>query len=342
MTADPKHDRATEASSEDRLLARIRRSLSVSRKKSSSLRLAIGDDAALLRPRRGGETVLTCDWFLQGTHFLLDRHPPDAVGWKCLARAASDLAAMGAEPRCFLLSMALPAQATGSWLSEFLRGLQAASRKLECPAAGGDTTRHAKVLINVTVIGECRRGSAVLRNGAKPGDAVFVSGRLGEAEYGLRLIRSGRGRINARDARLRKHLYPQPRLAIGSWLAQQRLATAMMDLSDGLSADLPRLCEASGVGARIIARRIPGPRLSGLQARESDRLALVLDGGDDYELLFTVSRHRISQIPPRIGRISLTPIGQVVAARGILTDTGERQETPLARRGWDPFRGSFR
>lgn len=338
MTADPKHDRASEASSEDHLLARIRRSLSVSRKKSSSLRLAIGDDAALLRPRRGGETVLTCDWFLQGTHFLLDRHPPDSVGWKCLARAASDLAAMGAEPRCFLLSMALPAEATGSWLSEFLRGLQAASRKLECPAAGGDTTRHEKVLINVTVIGECRRGNAVLRNGAKPGDAVFVSGRLGQAEYGLRLMRSGRGRINPRDARLRKHLYPQPRLAIGTWLAQQRLATAMMDLSDGLSADLPRLCEASGVGARVEAKRIPAVKLSLLDAKKYDALDLALHGGDDYELIFTVDREDIRRIPRSIAGTPLILIGEVLNDRRICLANQDGAEAPLARKGWDPFR----
>ena len=330
------------ASTEDDLLARIRRALATPRRSSSRLALPIGDDAAILRPRPGFQTFLTCDWFLEGAHFLLDRHPPHSVGWKCLARAASDLAAMGAEPRCFLLSMAIPSTHTGRWLDLFLSGLRAAARRLDCPAAGGDTTRSERVVINVTVVGECRRGRAVRRSGAHPGDAIFVSGRLGEGEMGLQLIRAGKGPIDARDPQLRKHLYPEPRLELGAWLASKRLATAMMDLSDGLSSDLPRLCEASGVGARIIARRIPGPRLSGLLARESDRLALVLDGGDDYELLFTVSRHRISQIPRRIGRISLTPIGQVVAARGILIDTGERQETPLARRGWDPFRGSFR
>jgi thiamine-monophosphate kinase len=324
---------------EDDLLARIRRALAAPRRSSSRLALAIGDDAAIFRPRPGYETVLTCDWFLEGAHFLFDRHPPDSVGWKCLARATSDLAAMGAKPRCFLLSIAISSTHSGRWLDLFLSGLRSAARKLDCPAVGGDTTRSDRVAINMTVVGECRRGRAVRRSGAHPGDAIFVSGRLGEAERGLQLIRAGKGPIDARDPRLRKHLYPEPRLELGAWLASKRLATAMMDLSDGLSSDLPRLCEASGVGARIVARRIPGPRPSGLQGQESDGLALVLDGGDDYELLFTVSGHRISQIPRRIGRISLTAIGQVVAAKGILIDTGERQEAPLAKKGWDPFRG---
>lgn len=336
MTADSKLGKLTAASSEGDLLARIRRSLSTSQQ-DSSLKLAIGDDAAILRPRPGYETILTCDWFLQGTHFLLDRHPPDSIGWKCLARAASDLAAMGAEPRCFLLSLALPTEVTGTWLDEFLRGLRAASRKLNCPVAGGDTTRNEKVLINITVVGESRRGKAVLRNGAKPGDAIFVSGRLGEAEYGLRLLRNKKGRSNPRDARLSKHLYPQPRLAIGAWLAQQQLATAMMDLSDGLSADLPRLCEAGGVGARIDARRIPVAKLSSLDAKKYDALDLSLHGGDDYELLFTVAPKDIRRIPRGIAGTPLTLIGEVLRHKSICLINRDGNETPLARKGWDPF-----
>jgi len=326
------------ASSEDQLLARIRRALSVPQGNSASLRLAIGDDAAVFRPRSGYETILTCDWFLEGSHFLREQHPPDSVGWKCLARAASDLAAMGAEPRCFLVSLAIPAAATGVWLDGFLRGLRAASLKLSCPAAGGDTTRHDQILINTTVVGECRRGQAILRDGARPGDAIFVSGPLGEAELGLRLIRNHQRRLSRHDARLRKHLYPQPRLRVGTWLAQQRLATAMMDLSDGLSSDLPRLCAASGVGARIEARRIPIPRLSGPESKKYDAFQLALYGGDDYELLFTVAAENISRIPRRVAGSPLILIGRVVHETNILLIAESRQEIPLLRKGWDPFR----
>lgn len=326
------------ASDEDDLLARIRRALTGLSAGSSALRLDIGDDAAILRPRPGNEIILTCDWFLQDTHFLLDRHPPDSVGWKSLARAVSDLAAMGAEPRCFLLSIALPASHTGKWLSEFLRGLQSASRKLNCAAAGGDTTRGDRVFLSMTVVGECRRDRAVLRSGAKPGDAIFVSGRLGEAELGLRLVGSTKGRTGARDSRVRKHLYPQPRLALGAWLCRQRLATSMMDLSDGLSSDLPRLCEASGVGARIEAGRVPAVNPSNVDTRKYDAHELALHGGDDYELLFTVAREKIARIPRRFGGVPVTLIGQVIREKSILVKTNSLEEIPLAKKGWDPFR----
>ena len=336
MRAKPR-SRTTATTSEDDLLSRIRRALAGSPGSSLPLRLAIGDDAAIFRPRPGHETILTCDWFLQGTHFLLDRHPPGSIGWKCLARAVSDLAAMGAAPRCFLVSITLPATHTGNWLNEFLRGLRSASHKLNCPAAGGDTTRRDQVLINITVVGECRRARAVLRSGAKPGDAIFVSGRLGEAELGLRLIRGRKVRPDLRDSRLRKHLYPQPRLALGAWLAEQRLATSMMDLSDGLSSDLPRLCEASGVGARIEARRIPCAKLSNVDAKKQNALELALHGGDDYELLFTVAPKKIAQIPRRIAGTSLTLIGHVVRENSVLLMKEARTEIPITPQGWDPF-----
>src|ERR1700720_2267739 len=118
----------------------------------------MGDDAALLSPARGSEIVLTCDWFLEGPHFLRDKHPADSVGWKCLARAVSDIAAMGGQPRCFLLSLALPNTHTGRWLNQFLAGLRRAARKFKCPLAGGDTTRRREILANVMVFGEIRFG----------------------------------------------------------------------------------------------------------------------------------------------------------------------------------------
>jgi thiamine-monophosphate kinase len=322
---------------EGALVDRVRRAFSAPGS-ASSLRIAIGDDAAVWRPTPGHEIILTCDWFLEGTHFLLDRHPAHSVGWKALARAASDLAAMGAVPCCFLLSLALPVSLTGEWLEEFLRGLRAASQNLNCPAAGGDTTRRDRVLISLTVVGECRDGRAILRSGARPGDALFVSGRLGEAEYGLRLIRQNAGRLNSRDPHLRKHLYPQPRLAVGTWLAERRLASAMLDLSDGLSTDLPRLCQASAAGARLEAQRIPCPGIPKVDARKVDPLSLAIHGGDDYELLFTVPPRNISQIPRRIAGVPVTLIGHITREKQILLVAENRNKSPLPQKGWDPFK----
>src|SRR5882672_10849046 len=176
--------------SENSILERILKRMADSTKNLSgrAAHLGIGDDAALFRPKRGHEVILTCDWFLEGTHFLRKKHPPDAVGWKCLARALSDIAAMGGTPRCFLLSLAFPETHTGRWLDLFLGGLSRASRRFRCPLAGGDTTCRREILINVAVVGEVPTGHAVLRSGARPGNILYVSGSLGEAELGLQLL----------------------------------------------------------------------------------------------------------------------------------------------------------
>jgi thiamine-monophosphate kinase len=305
----------------------------------SAIRIGIGDDAALFRPQRGYETILTCDWFLEGTHFLRNRHSPDAVGWKCLARAVSDVAAMGGVPRCFLLSLALPDSHTGRWLEEFLGGLCRAAREFECVLAGGDTTRQREILINVTVVGEVRTSRAVLRSGARAGDILYVSGYLGEAELGLRMLRKGKGRVTARNPRMRKHLYPEPRLTLGQWLCDRRLATAMMDLSDGLSSDLPRLCAASGVGALIDGAKIPSVQIpDSNRSRGIDPLQLALHGGDDYELLFTVPPGKARRLPRAFRGVALTAIGKIIEMQKlILLDEGGH-ERKLAPGGWDPFR----
>lgn len=315
------------------------------------LSLGIGDDAALFPPTRGCETILTCDWFLEGTHFLRGKHPPDSVGWKCLARAVSDVAAMGGTPRCFLLSLAIPEAATGHWLDAFLQGLRRAAQRLDCALAGGDTTRRGEILVNVSVIGEVRKGRALRRDGARAGDLLYVSGRLGEAERGLRLLRQQRGMANSRDARLQKHLYPEPRLGLGAWLVEKRIATAAMDLSDGLSSDLPRLCAASGVGVRIDAAKLPvvalPPRNRGARRNAKrkqihlvadEALQLALHGGDDYELLFTVPKRKATQIPKSFGGIPVTVIGEITADRKIVVVGQNSRSTVLQPGGWDPFR----
>jgi thiamine-monophosphate kinase len=326
-------------SGEAAVLGRIEEIAARTQIRSSGLRLGIGDDAALFKCTAGFDQVLTCDWFLEGSHFLRDKHPPDSVGWKCLARAISDVAAMGGVPRCFLLSLALPTSHTGVWLDQFLGGLRRAAKRFGCALAGGDTTQRQDILINLSVMGEVRTGRAILRSGAQPGDVLFVSGRLGEAELGLRLIRKGKRLANGRDPLLRKHLYPEPHLALGRWLAEKRLASAMMDLSDGLSTDLPRLCAASGVGARIEAAKIPAVQMPKAgHGGDTTLLDLALHGGDDYELLFTVPRKKLKQLPRFQNRTRLTAIGEITSERSVLLIDRTGRTLPLPNRGWDPFR----
>jgi len=315
-------------------LKRIASGAKAARLSKVGVHLGIGDDAALFAPRTGRQMILTCDWSLEGTHFLRDKHPADAVGWKSLARAVSDVAAMGGTPRCYLLSLALPPSHTGRWLGEFLRGLRRASHAFRCELAGGDTTRRDEILINITVAGEIAPGQALRRTGARAGDLIFVSGRLGEADRGWEHLRKVRGRVRADDRLLRKHLYPEPRVALGKWLAKNGLATAAMDVSDGLSIDLSRLCMASGVGALVDVASLPMLR----DVERGKAVKLALHGGDDYELLFTVAPRKAHHIPRRFRGLQLTPIGRIMREKKIEAHAENGSVHRLRPGGWDPFR----
>jgi len=246
---------------------------------------------------------------------------------------------MGGAPRCFLVSLALPETHTGRWLDVFLGGLRRASRKFQCPLAGGDTTRRNEILINVTVVGEVRAGSAGLRSGARVDDILYVSGRLGEAELGLRIVQQSEGAASKKNTLTRKHLYPEPRLAPGQWLVKTNLATAMADLSDGLASDLSRLCAASAVGARVEKVKIPRVQTPDLaQKHGRDPLQLALHGGDDYELVFTVPPGKAKLLPKSFRGVRLTPIGKITRTRELLVLGENGRATPLLSRGWDPFR----
>ncbi len=328
--------------SEQALIERIRRAIpSHSRraaKASATLRLGIGDDAALIAPSRGMDFVVTCDAFIENVHFLLDVHPPDSVGYKALARATSDIAAMGATARFFLLTLALPAQRTGKWLDGFIAGMARAAREYRLVLAGGDVSSHSSVAISITVIGEVAPGAALTRSGARPGDLIYVSGTLGAAQLGLQLVRRQLHRQKKWKPLLRQHCYPAIRIALGNFLAARRLASAAIDLSDGLSTDLARLCAASRVGATIFRERIPKVAIPAqLRTRGFDPLAFALHGGDDFELLFTVPRRMAKKIPAGHHGARLTHIGEITRVRKILLVGDSGRATPLPARGWDHF-----
>jgi thiamine-monophosphate kinase len=328
---------------ERQLVEKIARALSWRKGEASALRLGIGDDAALLSPGGSAEWVLSCDTFLENVHFRVRTHPPYSVGYKALARASSDLAAMGATPRFFLLALALPASRTGSWLDAFLRGLGRAARELGITIIGGDTTKSRSVFVSITVLGEIALGRALARSGARPGDIIYVSGKLGRAQLGLELVLRGHARARKMRALVQPHLYPRIRLALGSWLARQRIATSAMDLSDGLSTDLARLCAASKVGAEIFANKIPDVALplaaaGKLGKRKLDPLQLALHGGEDYELLFTVPARHLMKLNQAPGAAALTAIGEITRNRQLILVHPDGHKEPLESFGWDPFR----
>jgi thiamine-monophosphate kinase len=328
---------------EDQLVERIGRKVPsiVGHGASRVLRLGIGDDSAILSPGGGSDWVLSCDAFLEGVHFLAKVHPPDSVGYKSLVRAASDLVAMGASPRYLVMTLALPASRIGTWLDGFLAGMARAARYLGMRLIGGDTTKSGSVSISITVLGEVPRGRALRRSGARPGDLIYVTGKLGRAQLGLELVRANLARRSGLQNVLRQHLYPRIPMKLGEWLAGSQIASAMMDISDGLSTDLTRLCAASRVGARIEAQHVPRVSIpAGLfrGARRMDPLQMALHGGDDYGLLIAVPRRRVNRLQRAPDFSSLTCIGEITPGRRILLVNDNGSTTALEAHGWDPFR----
>jgi thiamine-monophosphate kinase len=254
----------------------------------------IGDDCAVIRPRSGEELVFTTDFSIESRHFELATHSSADVGHKALARSLSDLAAMGSEPLFCLVSLALPKELTSRWVKGFYRGFMALAEKHRITLAGGDSSRFDKVVVDVMCCGRVPRGKALLRSGAQPGDGIFVTGELGESAHGF-ATRRGRA--------WKRHLRPQPRIAAG--LALRKLgASACMDLSDGLSLDLARLCKESGVSAELN---------KDLPVAPGATLEEALHGGEDYELVFTASE-RI-RVPAAIGGVRVSRIGTVQGGR---------------------------
>ncbi len=314
----------------------------LSRKQGAGVRLGIGDDAAVVELRHGHELILKSDLSIEGVHFLRDRHPPRAVGHRALARSLSDIAAMGGTPRYALISLAISQKTSRAWLDEFYAGVLALARRNALSVVGGDTAIVPdRISIDVVIAGEIAREKMIRRSGAQPGDQLFVSGRLGISALGLHRLKlkaSVRGRGKTLDAAAHAHLYPEPRLAVGRYLSQNNLATALIDVSDGLSTDLGHLCDASGVGARVWAERLPIP--DDLTTRERctlDPLSLALHGGEDYELLFTVPKHKVFRLPRRVHGVPLHWIGETRSARGLVLVLPGGHETPLQPRGYDHF-----
>jgi thiamine-monophosphate kinase len=283
----------------------------------SGLALGIGDDCAIYRPRGSREDLLfTTDMLVEDVHFHHRTHPPEALGHKALARGLSDIAAMGGVPRFCLLSLAAGERADRRWIDRFYNGLLRMARASGTPLAGGDLAHAAQTACDIVVCGTVPRGKALRRDGARAGHAIYVSGRLGGSALGLER-KTGKAWM--------RHLRPQPRLALGVFLRERVGASAAMDLSDGISLDLRRMALAAGLEAAIE----PPPRFPGATLEQA------LNGGEDYELLFTVDP-RVN-VPPRFEGVPLTRIG--VMRRG-LAGAVYLSGKLLPAQGYDHFRGS--
>lgn len=304
----------------------------------TSVDLGIGDDCALLRPQPGCQLAVSSDMLVEGRHFFPDVDPR-ALGHKALAVNLSDLAAMGARPLGFTLALALPS-VDDAWLDALAQGLFALADAHACPLVGGDTTRGPLNLC-ITVLGEVESGRALRRDAAQAGDDLYLSGRTGEARLALELLSNtdwavGHAAPGALD-RVRTRLErPTPRLALGR--ALESIAHAAIDLSDGLAGDLGHILRASRLGADIVAADLPvAPDLQSLP--EPHRRLCLLQGGDDYELLFTAPATARDAVQ-EAARASQTPvhrIGRLTDAPGLRLVDGNGVASPFEVRGFDHF-----
>lgn len=278
--------------------------------------LGIGDDAALFRVREGHQCVVSSDMLVEGRHFFADVSPR-ALGHKALAVNLSDLAAMGAEPLGFTLSIGLP-NVDEAWLAAFSEGLLALATAFNCPLIGGDTTRSPVLVLNVTIFGQVPVGQAIVRSGARVGDAIYVTGELGAPAYAVDLLRLNehiaRQQVDLSVARERLE-QPTPRVTLGQ--ALRSMASSMLDLSDGLAGDLRHILTASGVAARVDVDALPlHPAIRDLPKTQAWRYAV--SGGDEYELCFTANcapeTESALQSLARAHGVRISRVGKIVAA----------------------------
>jgi len=327
---------------------------------SASVPVGIGDDAAVVAFPSGENALLTTDSLVEGTHFTLGTVPARFVGRKSVAVSASDVAAMGGEARAALLSLVVPFDLEVSTFWQIIDGAAERCGELAMVLVGGNVARsRGPVVVDVTAMGSTVSGRTLVRSAARPGETLFVSGSIGGASCGLHLLESGvrlsvegrlvvpedlrSGPVEAAEACVRAQIDPTPRLGLGRALNEASLASACIDISDGLSVDLHRLCRASGVSARVDEPRLPisAETLAWERERKRDAAAAALGGGEDYELLFTSRDDAAVRAVGESLQIPLTPIGVIVEDPGetrVSIVSSDGSERPLAARGWDHFR----
>jgi thiamine-monophosphate kinase len=309
--------------SEKKLIRQIRNSAHG----GGSVVTGIGDDCAVLRIPTAHEMLVTTDFSIENVHFRRDWHTPEAVGRRCLTRGLSDIAAMGGDPQASFLSLAVPNECPQTWIDRFLQGLLGLAKEFKIPLAGGDTAASPHgIMADIVVIGSVPRGTAILRSGAKVGNRIYVTGDLGHSAAAIAALTQSHS-----TGRPRKSFRPLPRVAVGQYLRRHALASAMIDLSDGLSTDLEHICQESHVGAELDAEGIPRARDGAGKKRVA--LDFALHGGDDYELLFTSS----AAIPRKIAGIPITQIGRITRGAGMRLIAADGKSRLLQAQGWEHF-----
>jgi thiamine-monophosphate kinase len=335
-------DRPIRDLGENRLIARFRALASASL--GPGVIVGPGDDAAVLSADGDRLLLLACDMMVEGVHFRRHWATPRQIGWKAMAQNVSDIAAMGGSPFAAVASIAAPGDFPEAAAIDIADGLVAAASRYGASIVGGDLVGSTgPLVVDVAITGWVPRDHLLLRRGAAPGDAVLVTGSLGAAGAGLAVLEHG---LKEPDSSLladvlRAHHEPQPRLNEAWAIAVTGLASAMMDLSDGLADDLPRLCAESGVGARIHADAIPiAPACSWVARRLNlSDLAFALSGGEDYELLLTCPQQAVPQLQRAVldaTGAALTPIGEITAGEGITLVDAEGRQRPLGH-GFEHF-----
>jgi thiamine-monophosphate kinase len=320
---------------EDRLIARFFKPLA-----SHPGALGLTDDAAFIAPPPGCDLVLTTDAIVGGMHFFPD-DPPGQLARKALRVNLSDLAAKGARPLGFLLSLVLPGDVSDSWLSSFAAGLQADAETYGCPLFGGDTDRTPGPLtISIAMFGAVPAGTMVRRAGARPGDRVMVTGTIGDAALGVKLRRGAAWKLplEAREHLLSRYLVPQPRNELAAALRDH--ASAAMDVSDGLAGDLTKLCRVSEVAASIEVAKLPlSEAARAVLAAEPALLETILAGGDDYEILCTVAPGKAESFRAAGAslKVPLTEIGVVAEGEGARFLDGGGNPLPLSHLSYSHF-----
>lgn len=317
------------------LIDRIRRQVAVSR----GVRLGIGDDAAWVDHPQGSSLV-TADLLIEGIHFDLKWTSLADLGYKSLAVNLSDIAAMGGTPAYVMLSLGIPANFDTDKIDKLYRGINGLAKKHGVTIVGGDTNAAGSLLISVCLIGHPPK-KPISRSGAHVGDDIYVTGTLGDAALALNLLRHKRRPQSRAEAHLLKRLHrPTPRLAAGALLAQRNLATAMIDVSDGLIQDLSHICQASGVGANIQQKKLP---LSSAFLALAGKIGMrhALSGGDDYELLFCAAPEQRKRIET-LGKQAGVPISRIgtckPAANGIRVIDTAGTEVAVKAQGHDHFK----